>query len=83
MYETKEVLEKVILVAVSTGKEEDAAESLDELEELAKTAGAQVAGRVIQNLEHVNNATYGKQRQRQLSVMMNCLRHNIKIWKMN
>lgn len=38
MYETKEVLEKVILVAVSTGKEEDAAESLDELEELAKTA---------------------------------------------
>lgn len=58
MYETKEVLEKVILVAVSTGKEEDAAESLDELEELAKTAGAQVAGRVIQNLEHVNNATY-------------------------
>ena len=32
MYETKEVLEKVILVAVSTGKEEDAAESLDELE---------------------------------------------------
>ncbi len=58
MYETKEVLEKVILVAVSTGKEEDAAKSLDELEELAKTAGAQVAGRVIQNLEHVNNATY-------------------------
>ena len=31
MYETKEIVEKVILVAVSTGKEEDAIESLDEL----------------------------------------------------
>ena len=38
MYETKEVLEKVILAAVSTGKESDAIESLDELEELVKTA---------------------------------------------
>ena len=34
MYENKEELEKVILVAVSTGNEEDAQESLDELEEL-------------------------------------------------
>ena len=58
MYETKEELEKVILVAVSTGNEEDASESLDELEELVKTAGAEVVGRVIQNLEHINNATY-------------------------
>ena len=33
MYENKEELEKVILVAVSTGNEEDAQESLDELEE--------------------------------------------------
>ena len=58
MYETKEIVEKVILVAVSTGKEEDAIESLDELEELVNTAGAEVVGRVVQNLEHVNNATY-------------------------
>lgn len=58
MYETKEKLEKVILVAVSTDSGVDAEESLDELEELVKTAGAIVVGRVIQNLEHINNATY-------------------------
>lgn len=58
MYETKENVEKVILVAVSTGNEEDATESLDELEELVKTAGAEVVGRIVQNLEHINNATY-------------------------
>lgn len=48
----------MILVAVSTGNEEDAMESLDELEELVKTAGAEVVGRIVQNLEHINNATY-------------------------
>lgn len=58
MYETKEELEKVILVAVTTGDEDNAEESLDELEELVSTAGAVVAGRMIQNLEHINNATY-------------------------
>lgn len=58
MYETRENVEKVILVAVSTGNEEDAMESLDELEELVKTAGAEVVGRIVQNLEHINNATY-------------------------
>lgn len=58
MYETKERTEKVILVAVSTDSEFDAGESLDELEELVNTAGAVVVGRVIQNLEHINNATY-------------------------
>lgn len=58
MYETKEELEKVILVAVATGDEDNAEESLDELEELVSTAGAVVAGRMIQNLEHINNTTY-------------------------
>lgn len=58
MYENKEELEKVILVAVSTGHEEDSQESLDELEELVSTAGAVVVGRVVQNLEHINNTTY-------------------------
>ena len=58
MYENKEELEKVILVAVSTGNEEDAQESLYELEELVSTAGAVVVGRVVQNLEHINNTTY-------------------------
>ena len=66
MYENKEELEKVILVAVSTGHEEDAQESLDELEELVSTAGAVVVGRVVQNLEHINNTTYvgtGKEKE--------------------
>lgn len=58
MFETKQDIEKVILVAVAIDSEESARESLDELEELVNTAGAQVVGRIIQNLEHVNNATY-------------------------
>lgn len=58
MFDTKQNVEKVILVAVATVSEESARESLDELEELVNTAGAQVEGRIIQNLEHINNATY-------------------------
>ena len=58
MFDTKQEIEKVILVAVATDSEESAAESLDELEELVNTAGAQVVGRMIQNLEHFNSATY-------------------------
>ena len=50
MYENKEELEKVILVAVSTGHEEDAQESLDELEELVSTAGAVVVGELYRIL---------------------------------
>lgn len=58
MYETKQEIEKVILVAVSTVSEDTARESLDELEELVNTAGAKSVGRMIQNLEHINSATY-------------------------
>ena len=39
--------ERAVLAAVDTG-EYDAEASLDELAELAKTAGAQVEGRLIQ-----------------------------------
>ena len=31
---------------------------MDELEELVKTAGATVVGRMVQNLEHASSATY-------------------------
>ena len=58
MYETKKETERVILVAVSTDSDVLAEESLDELEDLVTTAGAVTAGRVIQNLDHVNKATY-------------------------
>ncbi len=54
----KEVTEKVILVAVADGDMREAEESLDELEELAKTAGAEVAARVIQGREAPHPGTY-------------------------
>ena len=53
MYETEQEIEKVILVAVCSNPNQDPEESLDELEELVKTAGATVVGRMIQNLEVV------------------------------
>ena len=50
--------EKVILVGVETGGEAPAEQSLDELAELAKTAGASVAGRLIQTRESIHPGTY-------------------------
>lgn len=58
MIELKEQEERVILVAVSTGEEDDTAASVDELEELASTAGAVTVGKVIQNRENVHPGTY-------------------------
>lgn len=53
-----EIEERVILVAVQSDDNEDTAESLDELEELAKTAGAVTVGKLIQNRESVHPGTY-------------------------
>ncbi len=58
MIELDEVQEKVILVGVSTDDNDDTQKSLDELAELAATAGAVTVGRVVQNLAQINNATY-------------------------
>lgn len=58
IYELKEQEERVILVGVQVDDSEPAEESLDELGELAKTAGAVVAGRLIQNRENIHPATY-------------------------
>lgn len=58
MYEMKETKETVILVGVDMGGEESEEASLDELAELAKTAGAQVAGRLIQARENIHPGTY-------------------------
>lgn len=59
LYETKKEIEKVILVGIDTGDGEFDTEScLDELEELAATAGAEVVGRLIQKREAINRATY-------------------------
>ena len=57
MIQTSEIKEKFILVGVETGKDR-MEESLTELEELLETAGGETLGRVIQNLETINKATY-------------------------
>ena len=57
-YDFKEIEERVILIGVQTGEDEDVAASLDELEELARTAGAVTVGKVIQNREAVHPGTY-------------------------
>ena len=57
MIQTSEIKEKFILVGVETGKDR-MEESLTELEELLETAGGETVGRVIQNLESINKATY-------------------------
>ena len=54
----EELTERVVLVGVQLDGEGNAEDSLDELKELAKTAGAQTAGRVIQNRETVHPGTY-------------------------
>jgi GTP-binding protein HflX len=58
MIETKEKLEKFVLVGVQTAEGDDTADSLNELAELIKTAGGQVTATVIQNREAVHSGTY-------------------------
>lgn len=58
MIELAETTERVILVGVSTSDHDDTEKSLDELEELAQTAGAVTVGRVIQNLDQIHPGTY-------------------------
>ena len=58
LIDLKELQEKVILAAVSTTDGDGAEASLDELEELASTAGAVTVGRVIQNRESIHPGTY-------------------------
>lgn len=58
MYETEHIEERVILVGIDTGSTELAQRSLDELAELAKTAGAQVSGRLLQARESAHPGTY-------------------------
>lgn len=53
-YEFKDIEERVILIGVQTSEDEDVAASLDELEELAETAGAETVAKVIQNREAVH-----------------------------
>lgn len=58
MYNTDEIIEKIILISVDPDDGQDIDANLDELEELIKTAGAVVVGRMIQKKESVDKATY-------------------------
>lgn len=58
MIDNTEQAERVILVAVRRSDRDNTEESLNELSELAATAGAVTVARVIQNLDSFNSATY-------------------------
>lgn len=58
LYENKTIQECVVLVAASVGDEVSVQDSLDELEELVSTAGAQAVGRFVQNRQAIDIATY-------------------------
>ena len=53
-----EIQERVVLVGVQLDENDNVRESLDELEELADTAGAVTVGKVIQNRETIDPGTY-------------------------
>ena len=94
LIDLKELEERVILIAVNVGDERETSASLDELEELAQTAGAVPIARIVQNREAVHPGTYlGKGKilevrelltrgQRVSSVMMSFPRPSCAIWKM-
>lgn len=58
IYSMEQEKERMILVGVSEGNQMDAYASLKELEELAETAGAEVASKILQNREGIHPATY-------------------------
>jgi len=71
VYENKQDAEKVVLVAVwdKNGREDN--ESLRELAELVRTAGAVTVGELTQNLEFANAVTYlGKGKIDELKTML-------------
>lgn len=96
LYDLKETKERVILVGVQADDNEDTEKSLDELEELAQTAGAETVGRIIQNREQIHLAltsarenwmklkiSSGRQMPLESFVMMSSLLHNLEISRMH
>lgn len=71
LFDICEEQERVILVAVQRESDDDTGESVDELKELADTAGALTVGRLIQKRESVQAGTYiGKGKIRELKEMI-------------
>jgi len=58
LIEIKEEQERFILVGVAVSDQDDTQESLNELKELADTAGALAVGQIIQNRESIHLGTY-------------------------
>ena len=58
LYDLTDVKESLILVAIQMDGQDDVDESLDELEELVRTAGASPAGRLVQKREGIHPGTY-------------------------
>lgn len=58
MIENDQLCERVILVGVCANENDDTEKSLDELKELAETAGALTVGWIIQNREMIHPGTY-------------------------
>lgn len=55
----QDIEERVILIAIATQREEvETRDSVDELAELAKTAGAITVGKIIQNRDRIHPGTY-------------------------
>ena len=71
LIENGEQQERVILFAASTNASDDTEESVEELRELVKTAGAETVGVVIQNRENIHPGTYlGKGKIQELKEMV-------------
>lgn len=58
MTETREQTERMILVGVSEDGTDSIQESLEELKELVRTAGAEAVGVIVQNRERAHPGTY-------------------------
>lgn len=58
MIDLKKETEKVLLIGVEVSGSENIKDSLSELSELAKTAGAIAVGEIIQNREQIHPGTY-------------------------
>lgn len=74
IYDTDEMVERVILVGVQLGDETEAENSLEELKELARTAGAETVGKMLQPREYFHPATYiGKGKVEELRLLIDQL----------
>ena len=74
LFDLSDKTERVILVGVQENDGDDTEESLQELAELAKTAGAEVVGTVIQKRERIHPGTYvGKGKIDEIRTLLNAI----------